>query len=239
MRRVITGMAVVCLLAAPDTADALSNVICNLAGRTAGQSIVGVAATSAGPAAVVTGLSVAAAAALGCRLIISAATPALIGTLGTTGMTILTAPAGTWLAATAASSAAAPPIGGAIVMGAIIGVGGTLLAVHAIPYAWNALPEATRKGLNMWVSRAWDELAQITARYGRAFSRVLGVAVGELRTWVMVVLDTIAPQIYAQTRVQERGRYLHVFSPYEMNAQVVEQSRRQDPRYWDFPVPGM
>ena len=127
MKKTITSISVVVLWAAPQTAEAFTNMICGVAGRAASQSVLAVTATATGPVAVLTGLTAASAAGLGCRLIISRATPALIATLATKAGAIGVGHVGGWIAATAASSAAALPIGAAIEIGAVVGTTGSLL----------------------------------------------------------------------------------------------------------------
>ena len=131
MKNLIRSLVVVFVCAVPQTVEAFTDMVCGLASRTVSASILGVVATSGGPTAVLTGLTAASAAALGCRLIVSRATPAIIATLAATVGPFVPGQVGTWIAATAASSAVAPPIGAAIMLGAVVGTAGTLLVVHA------------------------------------------------------------------------------------------------------------
>lgn len=239
MRNLIRSLVLVFVCAVPQTAEAITDVVCGLASRTVSASILGVVATSGGPTAILTGLTAASATALGCRLIVSRATPAIIATLAATVGPFVPGQVGTWIAATAASSAVAPPIGAAIMLGAVVGTAGTLLVVHAVPFAWNALPEATRSALTSWISTRWEEVTRITLQYGRSLYSGLGIGLDRVKEWVQTLTGTIAPTIYAETSIADRGRYLHVFPPYEVQVHISSLNSNADLDYWAFPAPGM
>ena len=236
MKNVIRLLVVVFVSTVPQTAEAITDMVCGLASRTVSASILGVVANPGGPTVVLTGLTVASAAALGCRLIVSRATPAIIAALAPTVGPLLP---GTWITATAAASAVAPPIGAAIIFGAVVGTAGTLLVVHAVPFAWNALPDHTRTALTSWISARWEEVTRITLQYGRSLYSGIGTGLDRVKGWVQTLISTIAPEIYAQTFEADRGRYLHVFPPYEVQIHIRSLNSNPDLDYWAFPAPGM
>ena len=239
MKNLSRSLVLVFVCSVPQTAEAITDLVCGLASRTVGASILGVVATSGGPTAVLTGLTAASAAGLGCRLIVSRATPAIIATLAGTVGPFVPGQVGTWIAATAASSAVAPPIGAAIMLGAVVGTAGTLLVVHAVPFAWNALPDATRSALTSWISTRWGEVTRITLQHGRSLYSGIGTGLDRVKEWVQTLMGTVAPTIYAETSIADRGRYLHVFPPYEVQVHISSPNRKVDPDYWAFPAPGM
>ena len=187
-------------------------MVCGLASRAVSPSILGVVATPGWPTAVLTGLTVASATALGCRLIVSRATPAIIAALAPTVGPFLP---GTWIAATAASSAVAPPIGAAIILGVVVATAGTLLVVHAVPYVWNGLPDDTRRALTSWISTSWEQVTRITLQYGSSLYTGIGTGLDRVKEWVQTLMTTIAPGIYARTSISPWNKVVGGLTPVE------------------------
>ena len=171
---------------------------------------------------------------LGCELIVSRATGATLASLAATANGVLTSGPGSWIAATAAWSAAAPPIAGTIVLGAVIGTGGSVLVIYGVPYLWNAVPEETRRRWTRWLSARWAEITAITAEYGRPLYAGAETSFEAIQQWIATLIESVMPRLYAEAGDGEEDHALHVFPPFE-----VEVHNGFDPDDWQLPAPGM
>jgi len=233
-RQAIVIIVLAGIAAAPQAAEAFTNMICGIGGTAASQTIAGITRAASGPTAIVTGITVATATRLGCELIVSRATGATLASLAATASGVLTSGPGTWIAATAAWSAAAPPIGGTIVLGAVIGTAGSVLVIYGVPYLWNAVPEETRTRWTRWLSARWTEITGITAKYGRPLYAGAESSFEATQQWIATLIESVMPRLYAQARDGEENHTLHVFPPFE-----VEVHTGFDPDQWQPPAPGM